>query len=83
MTANYDRGAAKRAVNLSLNEDLVRRVRGLTGNLAEEVERLLAGYLEAEETRRAAADASLTRAVEALNEFGEKHGWFADEHSTL
>ena len=83
MIASYDRGAPKRPVNLSLNEDLVRRVRGLTGNLSEVVERLLAGYLEAEETRQRAADASLTRAVEALSEFGEKYGWFADEHSTL
>jgi hypothetical protein len=29
----YDRAAPKRPVNMTLNEDLVRRVRGLTANL--------------------------------------------------
>lgn len=82
MNIGYDTKAAKRAVNLSLNEDLVRRARELTGNLSERVEQLLADYLLAEQGRRAEAQASLDRAVQTWNEFDES-GSFADEHSTL
>lgn len=35
MSAAYDVRAAKRPVNLSLNEDLVRKLREVTGNLSE------------------------------------------------
>ena len=42
----YDRAASKRAVNMTLNEDLVRRARGLTPDLSETVENLLAAYVE-------------------------------------
>ncbi len=75
--------AAKRAVNLSLNEDLVLKVRDLTGNLSERVEALLSEYLEAEYAKRVEADRSLAVAVAAWNGFGERLGSFADEHSTL
>ncbi len=83
MSAIYNSQAAKRPVNLSLNEDLVLKLREVTGNLSERVETLLVAFLEAEHARRAEADTALTNAVAAWNAFGERVGSFADEHSTL
>jgi antitoxin CcdA len=45
MPLGYDRAAFKRPVNMTLNEDLVRRARGFTPNLSETVERLLAAFV--------------------------------------
>ena len=75
--------AAKRPVNLSLNEDLVREVRSMTDNLSGIVESLLTEFVVGERAKRAAEDDALKRAVESWNSFAEKHGSFADEHSTL
>lgn len=83
MTESYRRDAAKRAVNLSLNEDLVAKVRALTPNLSAEVERLLAEFLAGEQARRAEADQSLTQALAAWSEFDAAGPSFADEYSTL
>lgn len=75
--------APRRAVNLSLNEDLVRQARGLAGNLSERVEILLAAWLADEVAKRQAADLTLDRALDAWNRFEDQTGSFADEHSTL
>ena len=75
--------AAKRPVNLSLNEELVREVRSMTGNLSGIVERLLTEFVAEERAKRAAEDDALRRAVASWNSFADKHGSFADEHSTL
>jgi antitoxin CcdA len=83
MSALYNTRAPKRPVNLSLNEDLILKLRAVTGNLSERVEILLVAFLEAEHARRADADAALAGAVAAWNTFGERVGSFADEHSTL
>lgn len=83
MAAAYNVRAAKRPVNLSLNEDLVHKLREVTENLSERVEILLVAYLEAEHARRAEADTALASAVAAWNAFGDHVGSFADEHSTL
>ncbi len=83
MHAVYNPRAAKRAVNLSLNQDLVVKVREVTDNLSERVETLLVAFLEAELARRVEADAALANAVTAWNAFGERVGSFSDEHSTL
>ncbi|GDX81828.1 CcdB antidote-like protein [Deltaproteobacteria bacterium] len=80
---HYDLNAARRPVNLSLNEDLVRKLRKVTDNLSAQVERLLSAYLAEEEAKRLDAEARLARAVEGWNAFGERVGSFADEHSTL
>lgn len=74
---------AKRPVNLSLNEDLVAQARGMTDNLSEVVESLLAEFVGRERARRAAQDKALKRAMETWNAFADKQGSFADEHSTL
>lgn len=83
MRAAYNVSAPKRAVNLSLNEDLVTQVRGVADNLSEVVESLLADFVIQEKGRRAAEAKALKEATETWNTFAEKHGSFADEHSTL
>lgn len=79
----YDRRPAKRPVNLSLNEALVREARGLTTNLSDTVEALLAGFVAAEKRRRAEADAQVAALVAASNTFIATHGAFGEEFSTL
>ena len=83
MRTAYNISAPKRAVNLSLNEDLITQVRGITDNLSEVVESLLADSLVQEKGRRAAEAKALKEAVRSWNAFAEKHGSFTDEHSTL
>jgi antitoxin CcdA len=75
--------APKRPVNLSLNEDLIDQARGLTNNLSEVVESLLADFITKERARRDAQTKALKKTVATWNAFGEKHGSFADEHSPL
>ena len=77
---HYDEKAPKRAVNMTLNEDLVRRARELTPNLSEQVEKLLAEYVVSERERRLALEHSIDAAIEAFNEFDKKYGSFADEN---
>jgi antitoxin CcdA len=80
---SYDVNARKRAVNLTLNEDLVAQARNMTGNLSGVIELLLAGFV-AEEKQRRAAEAQLVKATVGIwNRFADEHGSFADTHSTL
>ncbi len=79
----YDVDAPKRAVNMTLNEDLVRRARELTSNLSEQVEKLLAEFVASERRRIAEEDARLDAAITGWNSFDEAHGSFADEHADL
>lgn len=83
MKTTYDIGARKRPVNLSLNEDLVAQVRGLTGNLSGVVESLLADYIEHERQQRLAQARALGETIALWNDFNTKHGSFADEYSPL
>lgn len=77
---HYDERAPKRAVNMTLNEDLVRMARELTPNLSEQVEKLLAAYVVSERERQLARDHGLDAAIDAFNEFDKKYGSFADEN---
>jgi antitoxin CcdA len=79
----YDRKAAKRAVNLSLNEDLVRAAKTLTGNLSETVETLLSDFVEAEAARQAERERQIDAYVAWSSGMIEKYGAFGDEFSTL
>jgi antitoxin CcdA len=80
---HYDRNAPRRAVNLSLNEDLVARAKKSTRNLSATVEELLASYVQQEQARRRAEDEKLDEVISALNAFHERHGFLSDEFSTL
>ena len=83
VAASYDRNGPRRAVNLSLNEDLVVRAKKTTRNLSATVEELLAGYVQQEQARRRAEDETLDEVISALNAFHERHGFLSDEFSTL
>jgi len=75
--------ARKRPVNLTLNEDLVLQVRGLTNNLSGVVESLLADYVEHERQQRLGRLNAAEASVSMWNAFNAKHGSFADEYSSL
>ena len=83
MKATYNMEARKRPVNLTLNEDLVVQVRGLTDNLSGVVESLLADYVEHERQQRIAKTKTLEATMTMWNDFNAKHGSFADECSSL
>lgn len=83
MKATYNTEARKRPVNLTLNEDLVVQVRGLTDNLSGVVESLLADYVEHERQQRIAKTKTLEATIAMWNDFNAKHGSFADEYSSL
>lgn len=80
MTVLYDAQAPKRPVNLSLNEDVVRRAREFTGNLSEQVERMLVDYIETEQRQRDEREQRLDATIAAWNEFDAKYGSFADQY---
>ena len=81
--ATYDRKAPRRAVNLSLNADLISRAKDLTTNLSGTVEDLLAGFVQSEQARKQADDEALEQVISALNEFHERHGLLSDEFPSL
>ena len=83
MKAPYNTEARKRPVNLTLNEDLVVQVRGLTDNLSGVVESLLADYVEREHQQRVAKARELEATIFMWNDFNARHGSFADEYSPL
>lgn len=83
MKTTYDTQARKRPVNLTLNEELVEQAREVTDNLSGVVETLLAAYVREERQRNAARAKAVETTIAAWNEFGDKHGSFADEYSTL
>ena len=73
----YDYEAPKKATNLSLNSDLLKRSRALNINLSATLEQALKAKLaetEAEKWRR-----NNKNAIQAYNEFVEEHGCFSDE----
>ena len=82
-STQYDRNAPRRAVNLSLNEDLVARAKRSTRNLSATVEELLAGYVQQEQARGRAEDVALDQAITALNAFNGRHGFLSDEFPNL
>jgi antitoxin CcdA len=83
MSPLYDADAPKRPVNMTLNEDLVRRAREYAGNLSEQVEKLLVEFVTAETKRRSDAERSLDEAIAGLNAFDDEYGAFADDHAEL
>ena len=74
---------AKRPVNMTLDAEIVRRARQLTGNLSETVEAMLRSYVEAEECKRADVRAQIAQWVEASNAVVAEHGSPSDEYSPL
>ena len=83
MKATYDTKARKRAVNLTLNEDLVARAKGVTNNLSGVVETLLADFVLRAQNEQAAKTEAIEATIEMWNDFNAKHGSIADDYSTL
>jgi antitoxin CcdA len=83
MASVYDRDARKRPVNLTPNEDLVSRAKGIADHPSGVVESLLADYVAREQGERPAKSKAVATTVATWNEFADEHGSFADEHSTL
>ncbi|HOV96612.1 MAG TPA: type II toxin-antitoxin system CcdA family antitoxin [Thermomonas sp.] len=83
MRIAYDVSAVKRALNLSINADLVAQARLLTDNLSAEVEILLADFVQRQTEHNASKANRLKRTAAAWNNFSAQHGAFADEFSTL
>jgi len=79
----YDRAASKRPVDMTLNEDLVRRARRLTPDLSETVERLLGAFVDEAEARAANCQQQIAAHIAASNPFIEKYGTLADEFGDL
>ncbi len=79
----YDRTAPKRAINVSLNDDLVRQARLYTRNLSGTLEDLLQDFVERERVRRRAEDAAVDQVIDGLNAFHKEHGLLSDEFSSL
>jgi antitoxin CcdA len=75
-----DRAAPKRAANMTLNEDLVRRARGIAPNLSETAETLPAANVDDAETR---AERQIAAHIVASNAFVASYGTLADEFSSL
>lgn len=73
----------KRPVNLTLREDLVAEVKGVTDNLSGVVESLLVDFLAGEKKRRMDTAEAARVTVALWNEFDDRNGSFADEYSTL
>jgi antitoxin CcdA len=71
--------AARRPVNLTLDEDVLREAKALTSNLSATVEQLLTVFVQEERARRREADAALAGVLDALNVFSAKHGLLSDE----
>lgn len=79
----HDRAALKRAINVSLNEDLIRQARLYTRNLSGTLEDLLRDFVAREHERHRQADAALDRVIDALSAFHAEHDLLSDEFSAL
>jgi post-segregation antitoxin (ccd killing protein) len=83
METGFDSNARKRPVNLTLNADLVDRVREVTDNLSGVVEKLLAEYLEQRRLERLNRHRIAESTSAAWNTFNSEQGSIADEFSSL
>jgi antitoxin CcdA len=79
----FDRAAPKRPVNMSLNEDLVRQARGLTSNLSETVETLLAQFIENADAKAAEQERQIAAHIAASEAIVQKYGALAEEFHEL
>ena len=77
MAELYDAAAPKKAANLSINSDLLRRTRELNINLSATLERALKEELSQCEAQRWVEENRA--AIKSYNDFVERHGFFGDE----
>jgi antitoxin CcdA len=77
MAELYDSAAPKKAANLSINSDLLRKTRELNINLSATLERALKEELSKREAAQWIEDNR--NAIKSYNDFVEQHGCFGDE----
>ena len=83
LTRAFNAGARKRAVNLTLNADLVSQAKSMTDNLSGVVESLLTEFVDRESRERMAKAKVVEAAAAAWNKFNSDSGSIADEYSSL
>ena len=83
MKADFDAGARKRPVNLTLNEDLVSQAKSMTDNLSGVVESLLAEFVNRERRERLQKSKAVEGTIAMWNKFNSTSGSIADEYSSL
>ncbi len=83
MKTGYNLNARKRAVNLTLNEDLVRQAKDMTDNLSHIVESLLSTFVVQEQLRRLDEAKAIQTTLATWNAFNAEQASFADEYSPL
>ncbi|MEI7456037.1 MAG: type II toxin-antitoxin system CcdA family antitoxin [Nitrosomonadales bacterium] len=83
MTTLHTSSARKRAVNLTLNEDIVAQAKALTPNLSAVVETLLSGYVAQIQREKLSQQEQAKQVAMVWNGFNAQSGSFADEYSTL
>lgn len=83
LNVGFHKAAPERPVNTTLNEDLVRRARGITPNLSETVEGLLAAFVDDAEAKAVLRERHLSVHIATNDAFVAKNGSFGDEFSTL
>ena len=76
MLAIYDPNAPKRATNLSVNSDLLKKAKELDINLSAALEQTLTEQVRAKQ--RAGWLAENSKAIAAYNDHIEAHGLFSD-----
>ncbi len=72
--------AGKRAVNLTLNEQLVTEAKRFTDNLSATVESLVMQFVQTKKTEQLSRQELVDQCMQGWNEFTEVHGSFADEY---
>nr|WP_136251340.1 type II toxin-antitoxin system CcdA family antitoxin [Ningiella ruwaisensis] len=78
MSYHYDIYAPKKATNLSINSDLLKRSKSLNVNLSATLEQALNEKLKAIESERWKAENK--NAITAYNQYIEENGCFSDEY---
>lgn len=73
----YDHEAPKKATNLSLNSDLLKKSRAMNINLSATLEQALKDKLAGNEAEKWAEENK--NAIRAYNDFVEEYGCFGDE----
>ncbi len=77
----YDESAAKQAINLSINSDLLRQARELKINISRAAEERLVELIRAEKERRLREE--LDESFRLYNAYLEKYGMFSDGMRTF
>jgi antitoxin CcdA len=76
MTAIYDKTAKKKATNVSINEDLLKKVKSYKINISSSIEKTLEELVKQEESKRWEEEN-----IEAINDYNNriaKNGLFSD-----